>query len=194
MKPHDTIKYFGLNNLSIESEIKNLEKRLGIDLGHSGGTKSDEIDQTYYPQFSMRLRKEAERMAKNYVIFYCLENAIRELIAERLHESEGEDWWEKVVPDNVKKHAEENRRKEIRAGVTPRSTALLDFTNFGELGEIIKIKWDIFGDMFTDKNAVEKVLAMLNTLRAPIAHCNALAEDEEIRLHLGLKDWFRQME
>ena len=48
--------------------------------------------------------------------------------------------------------------------------------------------------MFRDVRAVEKVLATLNTLHAPMAHCKALAEDEELRLKLGLRDWFRQME
>ena len=98
------------------------------------------------------------------------------------------------MPESVRKNAQGNRKKESSTGVTPRSTELIDFTNFGELGEIIKTNWDIFGDMFRDVRAVEKVLATLNTLRGPIAHCKALAQDEEMRLHLGLRDWFRQME
>lgn len=48
--------------------------------------------------------------------------------------------------------------------------------------------------MLRDIQAVERILSNLNTLRAPIAHCKALAEDEVERLHLGLRDWFRQME
>ena len=54
--------------------------------------------------------------------------------------------------------------------------------------------WDIFGETFTDIRAVERVLGDLNTLRAPIAHCKALAEDEVLRLHLSLRAWFRHME
>jgi hypothetical protein len=42
--------------------------------------------------------------------------------------------------------------------------------NFGELGEIIKANWALFGDTFSDLKAVETTLARLNTLRAPIAH------------------------
>ncbi len=133
-------------------------------------------------------------MSTNYAIFYCLENTIRELIAQRLEEEHGPDWWNKAVPEAVRKNADVNRKKEIASGVTPRSADPIDFTNFGELGEIIKSNWNIFGDMFRDVRAVEKVLATLNTLRAPIAHCKSLAEDEEMRLHLGLRDWFRQME
>lgn len=70
---------------------------------------------------------------------------------------------------------------------------MIDYSNFGELGEIIKANWDVFGDTFNDIGAVQKILSALNTLRAPIAHCKSLAEDEVVRLHLSLADWFRQM-
>lgn len=193
MRPEEAIKLFGLNNLTIEAEVKRIEKDFGIDFGHR--TRGDsKLDQTYYPQFPERIRNEASKMAENYIIFYCLENSIREIITQRLEEEYNDDWWEKVVPEAVRKNAEQNRKRELESGVTPRSSELIDFTNFGELGEIIKANWEIFGDMFRDPRAVGKVLAILNTLRASIAHCKALAEDEELRLDLALRDWFRQME
>lgn len=193
MRAEEAIKLFGLNNLAIESNIRQIERECDVDLGHKDDQEQN-LDKTYYPQFSERLRTEASRMSTNYAIFYCLENSIRELIVQRLEEQHGSDWWKIAVPEPVRKNAEGNRRKELASGVTPRSADLIDFTNFGELGEIIKANWDIFGDMFRDVRAVEKVLATLNTLRAPIAHCKSLAEDEELRLQLGLRDWFRQME
>lgn len=133
-------------------------------------------------------------MAAHYAIFYCLENSIRELIVLRLEEVHGADWWNVGVPEPVRRNAEQNRKKEISTGFTPRSPELIDYSNFGELGEIIKNNWGIFGDMFQDIRAAERVLGNLNTLRAPIARCKALAEDEVLRLHLSLRDWFRQME
>lgn len=193
MRTDEALKLFGLNNIAIESDIRQIEREYDIDLGHNDD-QVQRVDQTYYPQFTERLRIEASRMSNNYAIFYCLENSIREILAQRLEEQHGEDWWDVSVPDSVRRNAEGNRNKELSSGVTLRSTELIDFTNFGELGEIIKTNWDIFGDMFRDVRAVEKVLATLNTLRAPIAHCKSLAEDEELRLHLGLRDWFRQME
>ncbi|MGK2871474.1 MAG: Swt1 family HEPN domain-containing protein [Alphaproteobacteria bacterium] len=188
-----TVRLFGLNNLSIEAEIRKIEQDLDVDLGHRGRVSRD-IDDTYFPQFAERLRQEAATMATHYAIFYCLENSIRELIVQRLDETHGLDWWDQKVPEVVRKNAEANRTKERTAAVTPRSTELIDYINFGELGEIIKANFDIFGDMFRDIKALEKVLSNLNTLRAPIAHCKALAEDEVLRLHLSLRDWFRQME
>ena len=193
MHQEDAIKFFSLNNLTIEAEIKRVEQEFRVDFGHQ---KQDgpALDRTYYPQFTQRVRNDAARMARNYVIFYCLENSIRELISQRLEEEHGPDWWDTRVPDAIGKNALKNQEREQAFGMTPRSTELIDFTTFGELGEIIKTNWDIFGDMFRDVQAVQKILATLNSLRAPIAHCKTLAEDEEVRLHLGLRDWFRQME
>ena len=193
MRAEEMIKLFGLNGLTIESEIRQIEREYDVDFGHRKDLEQ-KIDQTYYPQFDERLRTEASRMSTNYAIFYCLENSIREIIVQRLEEQHGSAWWNTAVPDAVRINAEGNRKREISSGVTPRSTDLIDFTNFGELGEIIKSNWNVFGDMFRDVQAVVRVLATLNTLRAPIAHCKVLAEDEELRLHLGLCDWFRQME
>ena len=193
MRFNEAVRLFSLNNLAIEAEIRRLESDIGVDLGHRAEDTSS-FEKAYYPQFAERTRNEASRMSRNYAIFYCLENSIRELISQRLEEAHGTNWWGEAVPEAVKNNAQKNVKKELASGVTPRSADPIDFTNFGELGEIIKANWDIFGDMFRDVQAIQKILGTLNSLRAPIAHCKALAEDEEVRLDLGLRDWFRQME
>jgi len=193
MKREHALKLFGLNNLSIEADLRRIAAEHKVDLGRRAHTV-DEVEQTYYPQFTEQLRTEAASMATHYAIFYCLENTIRNLIVERLEEVHGDDWWSKAVPEAVRQNCDKNHKKELATGITPRSQDMIDYSNFGELGEIIKANWDIFGDMFRDMRGLERVLGNLNTLRAPIAHCKALAEDEVTRLHLSLRDWFRQME
>lgn len=47
--------------------------------------------------------------------------------------------------------------------------------------------------MLNSPKAVERIMSNLNTLRGPIAHFVELAEDEEVRLRLSVKDWFRQL-
>ena len=189
-------KYFGLNNLSIETAIRSAEKSLAISLRDRQAVEEidDKKEDIYYPQFSEGLRSEAERMAKNYVLFYSLENAIRDLIVEVLADAHGPDWWKVkgVVPETMAGNAEKNRKKEESSSFTLRSDRMIDYTNFGELGEIIKVNWNIFGAIFRDIRAVEQVISRLNALRASIAHCTALSEDEELRLHLSVRDWFRQ--
>lgn len=193
MKREDALRLFALNNLSIEADLRRIAQAHDVDIGRKQN-EPEKVEQTYYPQFPERLRDEAAKMAAHYAIFYCLENSIRELVAQRLEEAHGVQWWDVAVPEAVRKNAEGNRKKELSTGITPRSDGLIDYSNFGELGEIIKTNWSIFGDMFRDIRGLERVLGNLNTLRAPIAHCKSLAEDEVVRLHLSLRDWFRQME
>jgi len=186
------IRLFGLNNVALESDLRKIESTHEVHLGHTPAG-APEMDETYYPQFDAAIRAEAASMATHYRVFYCLENSIRSLISEVLCEKHGEDWLTDVVPQNVRDHAEKTRQKEVESGISVRSEEPLDYTTFGELGEIIKVNWESFSDIFRNIKALEKVISTLNTLRGPIAHCKPLAEDEVVRLHLALRDWFRSM-
>ena len=188
----NTIRLFGANNLLVGAALKKVERELGITLRDEQTVNPDK-DASYYPQFPEDIRREAESMAKHYEIFYCLETSMRQIIGERLREEAGADWWEQKVPERVRRNAEGNTEREGRAGVTPRSSDMLACSNVGALGVSLKAHCDLFSDMFKDIAAVESIVARLNTLRAPIAHCCPLAEDEVLRLQLSLRDWFRQM-
>jgi hypothetical protein len=190
MSVEHNIKHFILNNLAIRADLRVVESRYDIRVLEGS---QDSRQERYYPQFADKLRREAEQMADHYKIFYCLENFLRELITSKLLEEHGEKWWDTAVPEVVRKNASDNRKKELTSGNTPRSDLLIDYTNFGELGEIIKANWTVFGDVFRDLRAVENIMSRLNTLRAPIAHCKILAEDEIVRLDLSFRDLFRQM-
>lgn len=190
----DKVKSFGMTNMLIENDLDGIEKRFEISLRDSEQSTSTakEIEETYFPQFEEALRKEADYMAKNYELFYCLEKTIRNQITGLLEDTHGEEWWNnKVVPQHIVGEVKKRIQREREAGITPRSMEPLDYTNFGELGEIIKKNWSIFASVFSNIKAVEKVMFNLNTLRNPIAHCSMLAEDEKLRLELSLKDWFR---
>lgn len=188
----NTIKLFGIANQFTELALDKIEQEYKIDLGRK--KIRGEKDSVYYPQFQLEIRNEAKIMAKHYEIFYCLEKSIRDLISTTLETSIGENWWDTKAPQIVKDEVKVRIQKEIDSGVTLRSDEPIDFTTFGELGEIIKSNWDIFGAIFNSKKAVERVMANLNTLRGPIAHCTRLAEDEVVRLQLSVRDWFRLME
>jgi len=111
-----------------------------------------------------------------------------------MREAHGTDWWNSKVPDNVKQSADKNMQRELHSGITIRSEEPIDYTTFGELSDIIKSNWTTFADIFNSQRAVERVMANLNLLRGPIAHCCLLGPDEVIRLQLSVKDWFRLME
>jgi len=191
MKRSSAVKAFAMTNMLLEAELDAIEQRYELDLGRQRKSESS-IESTYYSQFSLSLRAEAKQMAQHYEIFYCLEKTIRELIVDVFEASGDPEWWGNLVPESVKQNVRKNMKRERESGVTPRSTDEIDYTTFGELGEMIKSNWSLFGGVvFTEMKAVEKVMANLNSLRNPIAHCSKLAEDEVLRLDLSLRDWFR---
>lgn len=187
------LKEFGMANQLLEIELDKIEKSKGVDLGRR--PKIDTWEEQYYPQFDEAVRIEATQMSSHYKVFYCLEKTIRNLISESIEQQEGTNWWDSGrIPQAIHDEVARRIQRELDAGVTLRSEEPIDFTNFGELSEIIKKNWDIFGAIFDSARAVEKVLANLNVLRGPIAHCSPLAADEVLRLELSLRDWFRLME
>lgn len=191
----DRIKSFGMTNQMVMEDISRIGVAHGVDLGHAPSS-AQAVEDVYYPQFDASVRSEAAKMAKHYELFYSLEKSIRALVADTLETAEKTtDWWSTArVPPNVKTEVSSRTQKELDAGVTRRSLDELDYTTFGELSVIIAANWDVFGSLFSSKKAVEKVMASLNALRNPIAHCSPLAEDEQVRLQLTVRDWFRLME
>ena len=180
-----------MSHALLERDLDKVEQSHHLDLQRD---PSDDRDEDYYPQFDLALRTEAAEMARHYELFYCLEISIRKLVADTLKGACGDAWWTSCVPQVVKDNAQKNIQREIDSGVTLRSEAEIDFTTFGELAEIVRSNWSHFDPLFSSDKAFSRIMTSLNTLRAPIAHCCPLAEDEVARLKLTLKDWFRLME
>lgn len=190
---YDHVRSFGMSGLLITDELRALEGRFNLELGH-GARAVAESSQDYYPQFEQTVRAEAAEMSRNYEVFYCLENSIRKLISETLNESDGIEWWGSgKVPQNIVEEVKARIRREVDTGVTRRSEAPIDYTTFGELSVIITSNWDLFGAIFSSRRAVEKVMSSLNVLRGPIAHCCPISEDEIVRLRLTIRDWIRMI-
>lgn len=191
----EKIKSFGMTNQMVMEDLSRIGLAHGVDLGHAPAS-AQTVEDVYYPQIDASIRLEAEAMARHYALFYSLEKSIRSLVAEALETAEkSTEWWQSTrVSAAIKQEVASRIQKELDAGVTRRSMDELDYTTFGELSVMISANWDVFGSLFSSKKAVEKVMASLNALRNPIAHCCPLAEDEQLRLQLTVRDWFRLME
>jgi hypothetical protein len=192
----DKIKVFAFSNQMVERALDGVEKGLQIDLQRTDDSdRGGDKDQDYYPQFTMDIRSEAKEMAIHYELFYCLEVSIRTLIKDKMKSELGVDWWNVgEVPEAIKKNVKDNIQRELDSSFTQRSDDELDYTTFGELGDLVRKNWVHFADIFYSEKAFNRVMNSLNLLRGPIAHCSPLAEDEVVRLKLTLKDWFRLME
>lgn len=187
----DYLRSFGMSGLLVTDDLRSIESRYKIALGHAEPV-SGQLPDDYYPQFEQAVRSEAAAMARHYELFYCLETSIRKLIGETLAESAGAAWWDSGrVPEAIVRDVRDRIQREVDSGVTRRSDNAIDYTNFGELSVIITSNWDLFGTIFSSRRAVEKVMSSLNLLRGPIAHCCPITDDEVLRLRLAVKDWFR---
>jgi hypothetical protein len=195
MATGEGVKVFLMTAQLMEEDLDAVEQNLALDLGRERNAATGEASD-YYPQIEHAFRAEAKEMAPHYEVFYSLERTIRTLVADSLEASDGAGWWSDPnrVPRKIKDDCEARLKREEDTGVTLRSEDPLDFSTFGELGQIITSNWDVFGALFKSEKAVTRIMANLNTLRGPIAHCTLLAEDEVVRLRLSVRDWFRQME
>jgi hypothetical protein len=192
MKVDEGIKLFGMSVQMVERELDCIEETHKVDLQR--GIEEDDTDEDYYPQFDEKVRREASAMAAHYEMFYCLEQSIRELVGSKLADQHGDGWWATAVPQTVRENVRVNMQRERDSAVTQRSEREIDYTTFGELGDIVRQNWQTFSDTFNTEKAFTRVMNNLNVLRGPIAHCSPLAPDEVVRLRLTVRDWFRLME
>jgi len=191
------IELFILKNAAITQGLR----RTFVDLRITNArgsleAQADSLVADYLRQVDFETIADAERMSEFYKLFYALENDIRALIDATLADAKGVDWWSVAVPQIVRDNAQKNQDREAAEGLPPRSERLIDYTTFGELGEIVRENWDMFSGMFSNasRNRVLRVINRLNLVRGPIAHCNFLPEEEAIRLKLAIRDWYMLME
>ena len=188
----EKIKLFHLSHQMLERDLDFVEDRLSLDLGRKEISKKDE---EFYPQIDLSIRQEASSMSEYYEVFYSLEKSIRGLIQDTFVSKHGSNWWDKeaIVPEQVRREVQLNMQREIDQAVTPRSNDEIDYTTFGQLGEMVRHRWADFDAIFNSKKGFNKVMTSLNVLRGPIAHCSPLPESEAVRLRTTVEDWFRLM-
>jgi hypothetical protein len=188
----DTIELFLLKCASLKLAVEEASPNLSVSRSIAD---EDASVKASVSQFSADVRDNALLMAEHYKLFYMLENDIRRLIDDTLTEhNKGTDWWDTYAPDSAKTEFKGNLQREQEAGFTPRSDNPLDYVTFGQLGDIIRANYALFGGILSNQKAMGRVMFSLNNLRGPIAHCGLLAEDEVDRLKLTVKDWFRLLE
>ena len=145
-------------------------------------------------EFSSPVRKAAMEALPAYLAFFCLENAVRELIADRLGENQGPAWWLDKVPSAIRDKVSKRQEAEGKdRWHIARGAAQIYYTDFGDLKSIITSNWLDFQDLFPDQNWVMARLAELEASRNIIAHSNVLEEREMTRLRLYVQDWLRQV-
>ena len=144
--------------------------------------------------FSVTIRRAAMSALPAYLAFFCLENAVRELINERLTDVRGASWWDTHTSSPLRKKVEDRRDKEgMNRWHVARGAHPIYYTDFGDLRSLLQNNWPDFEDLFPDQNWVLSRIGELELSRNVIAHSNQLDDRELGRIRLYLQDWIQQV-
>lgn len=191
MSNADLLKKFVFNGLLLEDNFSRLEEH-GISIRK--GNNEIPVERIDSSDFSPKIIHDANRMASIYIVFYCLENSVRSLIAERLLERRGIDWWKSSVPKKIQESVEKLKEQEEKNRYhTQRSISLLGYTMFGNLAQIVINCWDEFSDLFPTQAWVNSRFNDLEMSRNIIMHTGTLPEIEIERIESICRDWIRQV-
>jgi hypothetical protein len=178
--------------LTLQAEIEERKAR-GELLPGGDPAMAPSLLGKYEEFFSVEIRARCERMTYVYALFYCFENVVRDLVAQRLEERKGQEWWN-AAPDNVRKRVEQ-KKTEAAENKWHQATidSNIDYTLFGDLASMVVKEWQEFEDLFPTQGWVKQRLDELERSRNIIAHGNLLSESEVQRIEQYLDDWLRQV-
>lgn len=192
MNELDQVRNWLFKGLSAESRLDELEAeglRVRSDVDVNAAQRVLPIE-----GFSREIRRAAMESVTVYLAFFCLENAIRELVVDRMDVNLGPDWWEKAVSQKLRLKVEGRRTKEDEnRWHSRRGEREIFYTDFGDLSSIMQSNWPYFEDLFPDQNWIMSRLRELENSRNIIAHSNVLEAREIDRVRMYLEDWVRQV-
>ena len=126
--------------------------------------------------------------------FFCLENAVRELISDRMLQQHGPEWWATNVARGIQDKVGTRREKEgANRWHSRRGASDINYTDFGDLALIIQNSCCDFSDLFPDVSWITSRLRELEQSGNVIAHNNVLDKLELDRIRMYLTDWLRQV-
>lgn len=176
--------------LMFEAEAETF-RRAGIQIGSSSTETEEALLYEALSPFGVARRNRALEMARLYAVLFCFENEIRDFIREALVEKEGPNWQDKLPP-KIKEFAESRRDGALKdSWLEGEKSDLLGFVDFGQLAQIIVIKWDHFKDIVPTQHWLKQRMDELEKARNFIAHNRMLLPSEFQRLYMYVADWNR---
>lgn len=138
--------------------------------------------------------KISKKMAAVYVAITSFENMVRDFIAKTLSEEKGEDWWETCVSDAIRRKAESRRKEEEKIKWhQQRGDRILNYTEMGDLNNIIAQNWEQFEDYLNNLEWARQIINTLERSRNVIMHGGELGDRDIERVGTNIRDWVNQV-
>jgi hypothetical protein len=179
--------------LSFETDAEQF-RAAGIRIGAGANAEFDGNLNSILAPFSVRKRTDAVKMASLYALLFCFENSVRDLVADRLADVAGEDWWSKKVSPNIQKSAQGIYEKaSANAWLDGAKGRIIDFTTFGQLVKIIIDNWIDFDYLIPSQSWLNQKMNEMEDIRNFLAHSRIVSQREFDRMTLYIEDWNRQV-
>lgn len=132
------------------------------------------------------LLENGKRMSQAYVILYCLENLLRDLIDETLTKVIGLDYEDAnkgVFSSKVRSNAQKRKEEEAKRKWLPlRGDKLIYYFDFIDLRDLIEKNWPVFERLFPSLSWIKGKLEELYDIRCLVAHNGTRMDDDSINL------------
>lgn len=189
----DRVREWMFRALMFEAEAEEF-RAAGIRLGADQRDVEAKLLEEALSPFPVLMRNQALQMARLYALMNCFENSVRDLIAKRLEERHGTDWWDKVVPKKVQELATSRQKKaKENSWLEGDNASLLTFAEFGNLADIILARWEDFEDLIPSQHWLKQRMDELEQARNFVAHNRLLLPAEFARIEMYIADWNRQV-
>ncbi len=147
------------------------------------------------PILPTRMVVEAKEMAeKVYPILYIFENSVREVVRRILTDALGADWWDRCVPDGVKRVVADRMRQE---NDTPwhgaRGADPIFYTDIKDLVSIVRNRdaWPKLKPVLGEIEWFSQLINCIGASRNPVAHMNPISKHDRQRVIINFRDWER---
>jgi len=140
------------------------------------------------------LLEEARRMAVVYAAIAAFEGSARRFIAKVLLDEHGSNWWEERVSERIRRFAQTRREDEEKTRWHGRrGDSLLDYTELGNLVDIVQQNWTDFEPYVRRMDWASAIFGVVERSRNVIMHSGVLDIEDIERLGISMRDWLKQV-
>lgn len=136
----------------------------------------------------------AQQMAVIYVAITAFERSARVFVRKVLIDAFGDDWWTKGVSAKIQKFVEQRQKDEEKAKWHGnRGSDPLDYTEMGNLTDIIQQNWSLFEAHIPRVDWASAIFGSIERSRNVIMHSGHLSIEDAERVGMNIRDWTRQV-